>query len=237
MHIQKHSLFPFLYLSLSLREEVEGRDGRKIHTPSVLGIICVCELPPKDQKLLLVFLSVVLRSTVAVPKLCCCQHLRCLESRGSNHDSKALANQIARFQTYLKSEKYQGQISAQGILHLRNPNLGSNSGKRILGARILDPNSWVEFLSLSFPAKEAPRKIHPQEIHLSKFTFRNSTQKSGQKIHIAPLQGLLTEKIELQTVIQTVVGLAIQIMRFGIATKRRRFESLRTANCDSRNLT
>ena len=48
-------------------------------------------------------------------------------------------------------------------------------------------------MSLVFPAKEAPRKIHPQEIHLSKFTFQNSNQKSGQKIHIAPLQGLLTD--------------------------------------------
>ena len=76
----------------------------------------------------------------------------------------------------------QGQISAQGILHLRNPNFDPNSGKRILGARILDPNSWVEFFEpVFFPAKEAPRKIQPQEIHLSKFTFQNSTQKSGQK--------------------------------------------------------
>ena len=88
----------------------------------------------------------------------------------------------------------QGQISTHGILRLRNPNLDPNSGKRILGARILDPNSWVEFFEPVFSSKKSPpRKIHPQEIHLSKFTFQNSTQKSGHKIHIAPLQGLLTD--------------------------------------------
>ena len=92
---------------------------------------------------------------------------------------------------------FQGQMSAQGILHLRNPNLDPNSGKQILGARSLDPNFWVEFFEPFFvPAKEAPRKIHHQEIHLSKFTFQTSTQKSGQKIHIAPLQGLLTDKFQ-----------------------------------------
>ena len=82
----------------------------------------------------------------------------------------------------------QGQKSAQGILLLWNPNLGPNSGKRVLDARILDPNFWVEFFDSAFSAKEAPSKIHPREIHLPKFTFQNSTQKSGQKIHIAPLQ-------------------------------------------------
>ena len=69
----------------------------------------------------------------------------------------------------------------EGILHLRNPKLGPNSTKRILDARSLDPNSWVHFLILSFPANETPQKIHPAEIHLPKFTFQNSTQKSGQK--------------------------------------------------------
>ena len=39
------------------------------------------------------------------------------------------------------------------------------------------PNFGPEFLG----RKEAPRKIHPREIHLPKFTFQNSTQKSGQK--------------------------------------------------------
>ena len=67
----------------------------------------------------------------------------------------------------------QGQISAQGILHLRNPNLGPNR---------------VGFLILFFSAKEAPRKIHPQEIHLPKFTFQNSTQKSGDMVHMKKRQ-------------------------------------------------
>ena len=69
----------------------------------------------------------------------------------------------------------QGQISVQGISHLQNPNLGPNSGKRILDARILDPNSWVDFcLILFFPAKEGPLKTSPSRnsplnIHLPKF--------------------------------------------------------------------
>ena len=76
---------------------------------------------------------------------------------------------------------------------------GTRIRARILGNEFWAPEFWTRipgsnFLSLFFPAKEAPRKIHPQEIHLSKFTFQNSTQKSGQKIHIAPLQGLLTEE-------------------------------------------
>ena len=76
----------------------------------------------------------------------------------------------------------QGHISAQGILHLRNPNLGPNSGKQIL-----DLNSWVEFICPCFPAQEAPLKnsythTHPQEIHLPKSTFQNSTQKWGKVV-------------------------------------------------------
>ena len=54
------------------------------------------------------------------------------------------------------SAMVQGQKSTQGILRLRNPNSGPNSVKRILDARILDPNSWVEFFDSVFPAKEAP---------------------------------------------------------------------------------
>ena len=83
---------------------------------------------------------------------------------------------------------FQGRKSAQGISRLWNPNVGPNSGKWILDARILDPNCLTLFF---VPAKEAPWKIHPRETHLPEFTFQNSTQKSGQKIHIAPLQGHL----------------------------------------------
>ena len=65
---------------------------------------------------------------------------------------------------------FQGQKSAQGILRLRNPNLGPNSVKRILDARILDPNSWVEFFgSVFFRQKRAPEKFT-----LEKFTSQNS---------------------------------------------------------------
>ena len=65
--------------------------------------------------------------------------------------------------------------------------------KKKLDARILDPNSWAEFFDSVFCPAKAPRKIHPREIHLPKFTFQNSTQKSGTKFHIAPLQGHLAD--------------------------------------------
>ena len=71
--------------------------------------------------------------------------------------------------------KCQRQKSAQGILRLRNPNLGPNSGKRILDARILDPNSRVEFFDSVFsskrgPLKNSPSRNSPPEIHIEKFT-------------------------------------------------------------------
>ena len=47
----------------------------------------------------------------------------------------------------------QGQVSAEGILRVMNPNLGSNSGTRILGPRILGSNS----LALCFPIERAPQ--------------------------------------------------------------------------------
>ena len=72
----------------------------------------------------------------------------------------------------------QGQKSAQGILHLRNPNLGPNSGKRILDARILDPNSWVEFIdSVLFQQRRPPEKFT-----LEKFTFQDSPSKIQPRI-------------------------------------------------------
>ena len=73
-----------------------------------------------------------------------------------------------------KSPLIQGQESAQGILRPRNPNLGPNSVKRILDARILDPNSWVEFFDSVFSSKRGPLKNSrsrnsPPKIHLPKF--------------------------------------------------------------------
>ena len=73
---------------------------------------------------------------------------------------------------------------------------------RILGNEFWTPEFWTRILGsnffiLVFPAKEAPRKIHPQEIRLPKFTFQNSTQKSCQKTHIAPLQGRLADELVL----------------------------------------
>ena len=68
-------------------------------------------------------------------------------------------------------------------------------GAEFWGTNFGSPNFGPEFLGhicliLLFPAEEA-LKFHPQEIHLPKFTFQNSTQKSGRIIHIAPLQGHL----------------------------------------------
>ena len=73
-----------------------------------------------------------------------------------------------------RQKEKKGQISAQGILRLRNPNLGPNSGKRILDARISDPNSWVEFFGPIFsrkrgPLENSPSRNSPPKIHLPKF--------------------------------------------------------------------
>ena len=69
----------------------------------------------------------------------------------------------------------QGQVSAEGILHLVNPNLGSNSGMRIFEPRILGPNSGVEFFGPVFsnkksPLKNSPSRNSPPKIHIKKFT-------------------------------------------------------------------
>ena len=69
--------------------------------------------------------------------------------------------------------QHQGQISAQGILHLRNPNLGPSSRKQILDTRISDPNSWFEFFILFFFKQKRP----PEKFTLKKFTSQNSPFK------------------------------------------------------------
>ena len=71
-----------------------------------------------------------------------------------------------------KSQKIRDKF-LHGILHLRNPNLGPNSGKRILGARILDPNSWVEFVEPVFFQEKRP----PEKFTFKKFTSQNSPSK------------------------------------------------------------
>ena len=63
--------------------------------------------------------------------------------------------------------------NAKGILHLVNPNLGSNSG--IFEPRILGSNSGVEFLGPMFsnkksPLKNPPSRNSPPKIHIKKFT-------------------------------------------------------------------
>ena len=69
----------------------------------------------------------------------------------------------------------QGQVSAEGILHLVNPNSGSNSGMRIFEPRISGPNSGVEFFGPMFsnkkrPPKNSPSRNSPPKIHIKKFT-------------------------------------------------------------------
>ena len=77
-----------------------------------------------------------------------------------------------RFQT-LFPIFHQGQVSTEGILHLVNPNSGSNSGMRIFEPRILGPSSRVEFFGPMFSKKKSP---------LKKFTAQNSHQKIHPKI-------------------------------------------------------
>ena len=77
---------------------------------------------------------------------------------------------------------------------------GTRIQGRILGNEFRTPEFWTRilgsnFLTLFFPPKEPRSKIHPREIHLPKITFQNSTQKSGEKIHIAPPQGHLANKL------------------------------------------
>ena len=65
------------------------------------------------------------------------------------------------------------QKFCEGILHLRNPNSGPNSGKRTLDTRVLDPNSWFEFSDTVFCSKGRPQ----EKFTLKKFTSQNSPSK------------------------------------------------------------
>ena len=70
----------------------------------------------------------------------------------------------------------QGQVSAEGILHLFNPNLGSNFGK----CEFLSPEFWGRILGCEFlgpmfsnkksPLKNSPSRNSPPKIHIKKFT-------------------------------------------------------------------
>ena len=69
---------------------------------------------------------------------------------------------------------------------------------RILLNEFWTPELWTRILGsnlLVLFSRKGPLKTHCREIHLPKFTFQNSTQKSGQKIHIAPLQGHLADPL------------------------------------------
>ena len=66
-----------------------------------------------------------------------------------------------------------------GILHLWNPSLEPNYGKRILDTRVLDPTSWVNIFdpvssSKRGPQKNSPSRNSPSKIHLPKSRPRKS---------------------------------------------------------------
>ena len=68
---------------------------------------------------------------------------------------------------------YQGQISAQGILHLQNPNSEPNSGNRFwtpeFWTRILGSNDLILFFKQKRPPEKFTLQNSPPKIHLSKF--------------------------------------------------------------------
>ena len=100
------------------------------------------------------------------------------------------------FRFSANSEFCPGQKSAQGLLCLRNrPNSGPNSVKRILDARISDPNSWVEFFDSVFssergPLKNSPSRNSPPKIHLPKFNPEIGPKNS----HCTPARPFSGEK-------------------------------------------
>ena len=123
----------------------------------------------------------------------------------------------------IKKDLCQGQVSAEGILHLVKPNLGSNSGVRIFAPRIWGRILGSNFWALCFPIKRALSKIHPQEIHRPKFTSKNSPQNSGRKIHIALPQGHLAEFMQLEGGPATVLQghrFPLRVQWFGLQALR-----------------
>ena len=84
---------------------------------------------------------------------------------------------------------YPGQISAQGILHLQNPNSGPNSGKQLWGARIVHPNAWLEFIDPFFlQQKKRPDKFTGKKLTSQKSPSKIQPRNRANKILIAPLQ-------------------------------------------------
>ena len=92
---------------------------------------------------------------------------RCLPSRVRKESKSRILDSLTK--------------SAQGILLP-----GTRIYGRILGNEFWTPEFWTRivgtnFLILFFSSKRGPWKIHLREIRLPKFTFQNSTQKSGNK--------------------------------------------------------
>ena len=84
------------------------------------------------------------------------------QGRCNGHALAGLPKNVQNSCSWAVLDIFQGHIS-----HLRN--LGPNSGKRILDARILDPNSWVKFFHPVFSSKRAPPPQNSKKIHLPKF--------------------------------------------------------------------
>ena len=80
-------------------------------------------------------------------------------------------------------DKFQEQVSAEGVLHFGNPNSRLNPGLQIFEPRIWGPNAGVKFFAPIFPSKEKspPQRFKPE---------------FGLKIHIALLQGHFADKTE-----------------------------------------
>ena len=84
----------------------------------------------------------------------------CASPRPLRHDS---------FSGSIQVPCCQGQVFAEGISHLANPNLGSDSGMRI----------FLIFVGPMLSNKKSPSKIHPQEIHRPKFTSKILREEEG----------------------------------------------------------
>ena len=112
--------------------------------------------------------------------------------------SKKVSDLIGFGLTFAKTRSAQGQKSAQGFLRLRIPSSGPNSEKRILDARISDPNSCFEFFDFfsqqkgldppsygafstplrcqcsDFPVSQNPRQSRPEALLEGSKNFRES---------------------------------------------------------------
>ena len=89
---------------------------------------------------------------------------------------------------------FKEEPSKKAILPVSRGKNRISQGVENRGSLISVPLALRVFLRSFSPAKEAPRKYIPEEIHLPNLTSTNVTQKWGQNFHIALLQGHLADK-------------------------------------------